>query len=198
MKLTPLFALCCVITSYATTAPAANDSSLYAEAAPADASFVRFIGFVPGQTAQFAGKEFVINAEDALAYIPVSSALLDDVAPGSFVTVARTDAGDALIIPEAPRNDAARVHLLLVNSTGKVLELRLADGSATVIENVESASAGVRAVNPVAIALGVFEQGHDAPLATFDVSLKRGQNISFIADGTSVRLVENRFGLVAK
>ena len=59
-------------------------------------------------------------------------------------------------------------------------------------------SSGLRAVNPVAISFGVFQHGVDAPLATFDVSLRRGQNLTFLADQSGVRLVENRFGPVAK
>ncbi|WP_299403854.1 alginate O-acetyltransferase AlgF [uncultured Roseobacter sp.] len=192
--LTALFLAAQVICATAT----ASDTSLYPEAAPADASFVRFAGFDPDETAEFAGKSFALTLEDDLAYLPVSSALLNSVAPGTFVTIVRGADGHQQTILEGPRSHAARVHLFLINATERVLELRLADGSTPVIETVAAATAGARDVNPVAIALGVFELGNPIPLATFDVALKRGQNLSFIADDTGIRLVENRFGAVAR
>ena len=101
-------------------------------------------------------------------------------------------------IPEGPRASASKVSLYLINATDQALELKLADGSVTVIGGVEPMSSGVRAVNPVAISFGVFQRGEDAPVATFDVSLRRGQNLTFLADQSGVRLIENRFGPVAK
>lgn len=188
----------CLGTTLWSGAAAANDTSLYAEPAPADASFIRFAGFEDAQTARFAGKSFDLPASDDLAYIPVSSALLDGVAPGSFLTVVRQADGTHKTIPENRRDDAARVYLFLLNTTDQPLDLRLADGSAVVIADVAASTSGARAVNPVAIALGVFTQGAKAPLATFDVALKRGQNLSFIAGPSGVRLVENHFGPVAR
>lgn len=175
----------------------ALDNSLYAEAAPDDASFVRFFGFDEGSAAEFGGKSFELNKEDATAYIPVSSALLENVPAGLFATVLRDADGQSTTIIEGPRDVSTKVHLFLVNASQRALDLRLADNSATVIDAVQTGSAAQRGVNPVAVTLGVFEDGSDIPLAQFDVTLKRGQNISFIADQTGIRMVENRFGAVA-
>ena len=184
------------IASIATQA-AALDNSLYAEAAPDDASFVRFLGFDEGAVPEFAGKSFILGEENESAYIPVSSALLQNVPAGLFATVLRGKNGQNTTIIEGPRDVTSKVHLFLVNASDRTLDLRLADNSATVIDAVKTGSAAQRAVNPVAVTLGVFEDGKDTPLAQFDVTLKRGQNISFIADQTGFWMIENRFGTVA-
>ena len=176
---------------------AALDNSLYAEAAPDDAVFVRFLGFDNGAAPEFGGKSFVVGEEDTTAYIPVSSAMLQDVPAGLFATVFRGEDGQNTTIVEGPRDVTSKVHLFLVNASDRALDLRLADNSATVIDAVQTGSAAQRGVNPVAVTLGVFEDGTDTPLARFDVTLKRGQNISFIADLTGIRMIENRFGAVA-
>ncbi len=184
------------IASIATQA-SALDNSLYAEAAPDDASFVRFLGFDGSVAPEFGGKSFLVSEEDATAYIPVSSALLRDIPSGLFATVVHGADGHHTTIIEGPRDVTSKVHLFLVNASGRALDLRLADNSATVIDAVQTGSAGQRGVNPVAVKLGVFEDDADTPLAQFDVTLKRGQNISFIVDQTGIRMIENRFGAVA-
>ena len=177
---------------------AAADTSLYAEAAPADASFVRFIGFDGADNAQFDGFTFALTADAADKYIPISSALLDHTAPGSFVSVLRGADGAVQTITEGARSRRTKVSLLLLNASATPVHLRLADGSVPVVENVAPAASAQRAVNPVAISLGVFADGQDAPLAVFDVALRRGQNLSFVVEADSVRLVENQFAPVAK
>lgn len=196
MKNLPFYAV--AILGLSASASLATDTSLYPEAPPEDASFVRFTGFGDDTSAEFAGKKFTLMADEQLAYTPVSSAALQGVEPGSYVTVVRSNDGAQHSIPEGPRAAASKVSLYLINATDKALELKLADGSVTVIGDVEPMSSGLRAVNPVAISFGVFQHGQDAPLATFDVSLRRGQNLTFLADQSGVRLVENRFGPVAK
>ena len=193
----PYYAIAILGAMNATTA-FATDTSLYAEAPPADASFVRFAGFGTDEKATFAGKTFTLKADEKLAYTPVSAKALNGVEAGSYLTVVRSDDGVLHAIPEDPRASAAKVSLYLVNATDQALELRLADGSVTVIGAVDPMASGLRAVNPVAISLGVFQHGNDAPLATFDVALRRGQNMTFLADQKGVRLIENRFGAVAK
>lgn len=195
MKTLPFYAVAVLCLS--ATTGMATDASLYAEAPPADASFVRFAGFDTDTSAEFAGKTFALNAGERLAYTPVSSAALTGVSPGSYVTVVKGQ-GAYHAINEGPRAEASKVSLYLVNATGQALDLKLADGSVTVIGGVKPMSSGLRAVNPVAISFGVFQRGDDVPLATFDVSLRRGQNLTFLADQSGVRLVENRFGPVAK
>lgn len=176
----------------------ADDNSLYREAAPKDASFVRFIGFKAGEPAEFAKKSFEIAAQDEDAYLPVSAALLDGVEAGQFVSVVKTSDAGAVIIDEGARDSRSKVFLFLVNATQTTLDLRLADGSAVVVDGIASGLSGQRGVNPLAVELGVFESGLNTPIAVFDVKLQRGQNVSFIADETGVRLVQNRFGAVSK
>lgn len=197
MKTLPFYVIAIATLGLSATASLATDASLYAEAPPADASFVRFAGFGAEKSAEFAGKTFALNADEQLAYTPVSSAKLQGVAPGSYVTVVKAD-GESRAIHEGPRAEASKVSLYLVNATDRRLELKLADGSTTVIGGVAPMSSGLRAVNPVAISFGVFGQGDAAPLAIFDVSLRRGQDLTFLADASGVRLIEHRFGAVAK
>lgn len=192
----PFYAV--AVLGFSAAAALATDASLYAETPPDDASFVRFSGFGDAPAADFAGRTFTLNADERLAYSPVSAAALTGVAPGAYFTVVRREGGGVHVIEEAPRAAASKVSLYLVNATDQPLELKLADGSVTVIGDVAPMSSGLRAVNPVAIAFGVFRHGDAAPLATFDVALRRGQNLTFLADETGVRLVEHRFGAVVR
>ena len=175
----------------------ASDNSLYAEAAPDDASFLRFVGFADAPQASFAGKTFTLNADDRDAYIPVSSAKLTGVTPGSYLTIIRQPSGSATAIAEAPRPNRSKIALVLVNATDQPLDLRLADGSVAVLDNVAPMSSDLRPVNPVQLALGVFAEDGTTPLATFDVAMKRGQNLTFLADADGIRLIEHRFAAVA-
>lgn len=190
-----LTAAFCVLSSLAAHA---DDTSLYAEAAPDDASFVRFVGFEGAGSAEFAGKTFDLPKDANSAYVPVSSSQLNDVPNGSYITVLRSVDGQDKVISESARDTRSKVFLFLVNGTDTALDLRLADNSATVIDGVGQGRAGQRGVNPLAVTLGVFSHDAQTPLKTFDVTLKRGQNISFVADDRGIHLVENRFGPVAK
>lgn len=172
----------------------ANEAALYPDPPPKDASFVRFLGFEADENASFAGKYFKLRYEDRQAYLPVSSAALNNIPAGSFYTVVKGPDGTTFVIAEPPRGDATQVYLLVVNGSEHALDLKLADGSVPVILNVASMTSRLRPVNPVKIGLGVFIANRLDPLARFDVALRRGQNLTFYADENGVRLIENRFG----
>lgn len=174
-----------------------SDTALYAEPAPMDASFLRFVGF-DTDTVQFAGKTFDLVEAEKNNYIPVSSSLLENGIAGAYITVSQNPDGTITTIEEGERNDPSKVFLVLVNASEQSLELRLADGSVAVIKDVATNTSNLRGVNPVAIELGVFATDTDTPIATFDVALQRGQNITFLADASGVQLIENRFGAVSK
>lgn len=176
----------------------AQDNGLYAQAAPADASFVRFVGFEGQAEANFAGRAFSLSSAHKDAYIAVSSAQLEGVQAGSYATVIRQGNAAALTLMEGPRDRQTKVFLFLLNATETPFDLRLADNSATVIDAVGQGQSGQRGVNPVAVSLGVFPDGSDTPAATFDLSLQRAQNLSFVVGADGVRLIENSFGPVAK
>ncbi|KAJ04628.1 alginate O-acetyltransferase AlgF [Sulfitobacter mediterraneus] len=176
----------------------AQDNSLYAEAAPDDAAFVRFVGFQDADSAVFAGRSFDLSDTASGAYIPVSSAEMTNVAAGEFQTVLRKADGTIVSIAEAARDRQTKVFLFLINATEQPLDLRLADNSATVIKSVGFGASNQRSVNPVSVSLGVFPEGSDAALGTFDVELRRGQNLSFVATDQGVALIEHSFGSVAK
>ncbi len=193
------FTLAAICTSFLLVSDAAaQDGGLYAEPAPEDASFVRFVGFADTATPSFAGKVFSLTDVEDGAYVPVSSALLEDIPQGSWATVFRNSDGSELVIDEPARTRQGKVFLFLLNTTAQPVELRLADNSATVIRDVLAGQSDTRGVNPVSVSLGVFMSGSTEPLETFDVSLKRGQNLSFIATADGVTLLEHSFAPVAR
>lgn len=188
-----------IVLAHAVTGASAEttDTALYDDPAPADASFVRFVGFHDRST-MFAGKVFSLPAENKAHYIPVSAAQLDGVAPGRYITVVNRPGNAPSVIEEAPRDDATRVHLFVINTSDTAVSLRTEDGATAVIDDIAPGVSGTRAVNPIAIILGVFAKGDTTPLATFDLSLRRGQNLSFLARPAGVELIENRFAPVAE
>ena len=175
----------------------ADDTSLYAETPPEDAAFVRFIGFEEAETTQFAGRNFDLREVEENAYLPVSVSKLNGVAAGAFLSVLK-DQTQTKVIAEAARDKRAKVHLFLINGTDEPLDLRLADDTATIIDGTDAGLSGTRTVNPVSVSLGVYPDEGITPIAVFDVTLKRGQNVSFVADASGVQIIENTFGPVVK
>ncbi len=179
----------------AATVAVADDAALYDTAIPADAAFVRLLS-TDGNTTlstHFAGRQFVIGADLADAYIPVSAAQLSGVAAGSYFSIVAGDKGTKSIA-EPPRETAAKIHLLLVNTGPDAVRLVVPEQNLEVVATIGAGQAASRAVNPIDVTLAV-ERVHDsAVLGVFDVSLSRGQNLSFVVDHASARLIENRFG----
>ena len=173
----------------------ADDSALYAQPAPADAAFVRFIGFEPGSRVPFEGLTFDVPDQITTSYVAVSAARLPSTQSGAYVTVLQGADGTLRRVDEPARPGRAKVHLVVVNAGTGPVTLSTADGAMHVVSGVAAGEAGSRAVNPVSVSLGVFTDG-DTPLRTFDVALRRGQNLSFVVDGTDVHLIENSFGPV--
>jgi hypothetical protein len=198
MSLNSTFLLTAAFCAMCAIQARADESGLYAKPAPDDASFVRFVGFKDATSTTFAGKTFDLSEEANNAYVPVSSSLLTDIPNGSYITVLRNADGQDDVITEGARDTRSKVHLFLVNGTDTALDLRLADNSATVIDGVGVGQSGQRGVNPLSVTLGVFSHDGQTPLETFEVTLKRGQNISFVADDRGIHLIENRFDPVAK
>lgn len=188
--------LCFIFALISFSLPARADTGLYPEAAPADASFLRFVGFERGEPIHFAGKSFVTPKAEGAAYVPVSAALLQGIQPGAFLTVVKDSSGQLRTIPEAAARDPGKVHLFLINTTPQDLTLRVAGSETAVIQGVSAMQSGTRAVNPVSIGLSVVAEGVSDPLQTFQVDLQRGQNLSFLATPSGVQLIEHRFGPV--
>lgn len=176
----------------------ANDDALYATAPPVDASFVRFIGFETGEVVQFSGKDFTMKSDEADAYVPVSSADLNGIPAGSFYSLLKNSDGAIVTVQEGLRDDPTKIVITLLNGSDQVLSLRVADGSMEVITDIAASSSGQRSVNPIKIELGVFNKQDTNPIASFDVALRRGQNITFFTDHSGVRIIEDRFGANAE
>ncbi|KAB7610143.1 hypothetical protein F9L33_14710 [Amylibacter sp. SFDW26] len=193
-----MITICCVLTLVTPFKALANDEALYAAAPPSDASFVRFIGFDADEAVQFAGKAFRMRADEAGAYVPVSSSRLDNVPMGSFYSLLKKADSSVVVIQEEAPGDPAKVTLTLLNGSDQPLTLGVADGSMNVISNIATSSSGQRAVNPIAIELGVFNAKDKSLMAKFDVALRRGQNVTFFADASGVRMIEDRFGANAE
>lgn len=194
--LTPCLAAV-LATSFAATSHA-DDTALYAEPAPADAAFVRFIGFASGTVVDFAGVRFEVPRETATSYVAVSSARLSDVAVGAYVSVLPGE-GDAAVrrIDEPARDSRSKVHLLVLNASAEPVHLSTVDGAMQVVGAVAPGQSASRAVNPVSVSLGLFG-ANDQALGSYDVTLRRGQNLSFVVDANGATVIENSFGPVLK
>jgi hypothetical protein len=83
--------------------------------------------------------------------------------------------------------------LTLLNLSDDQARLVLSDQNIDVIGTTDINTAGGRTVNPVAATLSVVTSS-GAVLGSFDVQLRRGQNITFVARPDGAELIENRFG----
>lgn len=173
--------------------------ALYPDAAPDDAVFVRVMAQESGEAPssfQFGGRTLSIPTDAHNTYLAVSAATLEGVEPGSFHTVVSALNGPAHVISEPARNSASKVHLFLVNASAEPVRLVLSGRDAEVIAPVASGESNSRAVNPVSATLAIERLSDSAILGTFDVTLARGQNQTFLVNGEKATRVANRFGPV--
>lgn len=167
----------------------AADNELYDEPPPDDAAFLRWIE--AGQAPDVLGVS-ALGTEGDLFH-PVSAANTAGAAAGVFYTAARDASGDVVVIEEPSRNDRSKVLLTLLNLAGEPVRLVLVEQDVEVVGATDVNAAGGRSVNPVSVSLSVMTASGDA-LGTFDVQLRRGQNVTFVARPDGAELIENRFG----
>lgn len=167
----------------------AADNTLYDTPPPDDAAFIRWVGL--GSQHPVLGIAPATHIADV--YRPVSAAATNGAQPGIFYTVAKGPNGQALLIEEPGREDRSKVHLFLVNLGSYPVRLSVTDQDMVVIDDTATGTAGSRAVNPVSVSLSLVA-GDGRTLDSFDVSLRRGQNLTFVARDDGARLIENSFG----
>ncbi|MCH2164449.1 MAG: alginate O-acetyltransferase AlgF [Marinovum sp.] len=173
-----------------------DESVLYDAPAPADAVFVRLLD-VPKAASSIAFGGRILPLMDALAdtYTAISASDLSDVAPGGYYSL--VSQGDHMAaIEEPPREAVSKVHLIVVNNSLTTVRLIVPGADMEVVGAVEPGASGSRAVNPVNATLAVERISDGTLLEQFDVSLSRGQNVSFIAFKDTARIVKNTFGPV--
>lgn len=185
---------CAVFFCLAAPSAQAQDA-LYPDPPPPDAVFVRWLG-TPAEgeaVRRFMGVEIPAGTVEEAAYAAVSASLLDGANPGSFYTVLSSPEQPPRIVAEPPRPDRSKVHLLLMSCEAGPVQLEVPEGGPVVIAPVAPYTAGSRAVNPVAAPLAVRNSASGALLGSFDLQLSRGRNLTFLACGGAVELVEHRF-----
>jgi hypothetical protein len=165
------------------------DNELYDAPPPDDAAFLRWIE--SGKAPEIFGIS-ALGAEGDVFH-PVSAANTEGAEVGAYYTAALSAKGDLVIIEEPERADRSKVQLTLLNLTGEAVRLVLLEQNADVVVATAPNQAGARAVNPVAAILSVVT-AEDEVLGTFDVRLRRGQNVTFVARPDGAQLIENRFG----
>ena len=186
IQLTRLTALGIILTA---NAAQAADNELYADAPPDDAAFLRWIG--PGQAPEVLGVANLGAQGDV--FHPVSVSLTNGAEAGAYYTAARAEEGAIVVIKEPARADRSKVLLTLLNLTETPVRLVLAEQNVSVIDTTSANDAGARAVNPVAATLTIVTADNNT-LGSFDLKLRRGQNVTFVARPDGAALIENRFG----
>lgn len=178
------------------SAPA--QEALYAAPPPADAVFVRWLGDAADHDAARAVMGHTFSAKAAgPAYAAISVAHLQDAVEGGHYAVTVDSAGVPHVIAEPARTDRAKVHLFLASCDASPVKLVLAGQGVDVAALDAPHSMAVRAVNPVAASLAVAT-ADGAVLGQFDVTLSRGQDITFFACNGAAQIVENAYGTVVK
>lgn len=182
-----------------TSAAWSDDAALYDAPAPEDAVFVRVLAerSVMAAPVRFGGMDLPVNEATLDAYFAISAADLTGVAAGGHYSIAKGATG-SLVIEEPSRENAAKVHLIVVNSGSEAVRLVVPDQGLEVVEPVEPGQASSRAVNPITVELAVERASDGTVLGTFDVQLARGRNLTFVAGPSSARMVENSVGIVLK
>ncbi|MEM9046993.1 MAG: alginate O-acetyltransferase AlgF [Pseudomonadota bacterium] len=167
----------------------AADNALYDTPPPDDAAFVRWVGL--GSQHPVFGIAPATHIADV--YRPVSAAATNGAQPGTYYTAAAGPDGRVLLIEEPGREDRSKVHLFLVNLGSSPVRVAVTDQDMVVIDDTATGAAASRAVNPVSANLSLVT-ANGQTLASFDVTLRRGQNLTFVAHDDTARLIENSFG----
>ena len=157
----------------------ANEDALYDAPLPDDAAFVRFVGTAPGTAF---GTDLPADLGENYAVLHADTA--EGLEPGQYVSVL----ADGTVLPEAPRDAAAKVLIQLINLGEAPAALKLADASVEVIGAVGPNAIGSRAVNPVKVPVAVFSG--DAALGDpLELILQRGQHPTLVVQDGQVRLL---------
>ncbi len=190
-------AACTAVTLVSPNLARADEAALYDEPAPADAVFIRILTEykLPFDQVFFAGSTLPLSEAVRDTYVAISAAALDDVTPGAFYSLSSSETG-VVAIEEPARETVSKVHLILVNSSAEPVRLIVNGQGTEVVGALDPGQAGSRPVNPVKVALAVERVRDGVLLSTFDVDLARGQNLTFVANENTARLVENTFGPV--
>ncbi|KMW56568.1 Alginate o-acetyltransferase AlgF [Candidatus Rhodobacter oscarellae] len=167
----------------------AQDGTLYKEPPPPDAAFLRWVDPSPAPIVLgLAG----IDSEGA-AYRAISASEIVGLSEGHFYTAGRAADGEVVIIEEPARLDRSKVYVTVVNLSQSARQLELARDGRRVIGATQTNSAKTRAVNPVTVALNVVG-GAGSNAGTFQITLGRGQNVTFVARPDGVVMLQDRFG----
>jgi hypothetical protein len=121
----------------------------------------------------------------------------NDIEAGRYYSLTSSPSAPRLI-REPARETAAKVHLILLNTGPAPVRLILPGAGTEVIAPLPAGSAASRAVNPVRATVAVERVSDGQILGRFDLTLTRGQNLTFVVEDDSARLLENRFGPVVR
>lgn len=169
----------------------AQDNALYDEPPPPDAAFVRIIGSPQVSHGELYGTQIARYLAVSPDYLIIRTRDRSDLSAGQFITVIPT-ADQTLADFSEPVVDPRKVLVQLVNltSTGPI-SLSTADGSLSVISDVAAFSTGYREVNPISVALSVFDET-DTKLAEFDIALRRKERPTFVVFEDRVELIHGK------
>lgn len=194
---TPIAALATLICLAAPTGLQAQDA-LYDTAPPADAVFIRWLGDAAmSETARTVFNHAFAPEAAGPDYVAISAADLTGAAAGTHYAVFADASGAAQIVAEPARADRAKVHLFLASCDAVPMKLVVAGAGVEVAAVTKAQTVAMRAVNPVAASLAV-EGADGAVLGQFDLTLSRGQDVTFFACKGTAEVIANTYGAVVK
>lgn len=186
-----LFAVCFTAATYAHSA----EDGLYDAPVPDDAVFVRWLG--PQTSSYVLGYQFP-DSHIGVSYVAISARYLTDVTVGTFYSVVSGPEGAPIVIAEPARANRSKVSLYLINMRSSYVRVMVAGTATQVIAPTAPQNVAMRPVNPVRVNLSVEPVAQSDVLAAFDVSLRRGQNLTFFIQNNRIDLIENQFGPVLR
>ncbi|MEO1750029.1 MAG: hypothetical protein AAFR27_15705 [Pseudomonadota bacterium] len=175
----------------------ADESVLYDQAPPKDAVFVRLLDEnSTTRDFEFNGHSLTLPAGTETAYAAISAQTLGLVDAGTFHSLLVDENGGFVAIEEPNERPNAKVHLLLINADDAPVRLIVPESEIEVVGKTAGMGIGSRAVNPIRTPLAAQRIDNGELIGTFDLSLSRGQNITFLVQNGQVTKIENRFGPV--
>lgn len=171
---------------------------LYADTPPDDAVFVR--SFIDADEARETADlpAFAVDAiaGNGVAFSSLSAAEFGFSEVGGYYALLADDDGAVHLVPEPARADRAKVYLTVLNASDTDIRLIEPTQGVEVVAPTPPLSAAARAVNPVDVRLAIESVATGEALGSFDVRLRRGQNVTFVVRAGRVELIEDAFGPV--
>ena len=183
----------------------ANEDALYGPVAPPGSAFIRVINLSSQTISEakagnetfrnitaFGGSPYQFFSPGTIKFQVFHMNLSFELAAGHYYSLVVLTNNITKMIEDLGKPDPRKATISAYNlSTVETISLKTADGKVAVVENIAKGSRKDRAINPVKVALALYNSSelNSPPTAVAAIALERGQVLSLFVTGDSNQLI---------